>query len=312
MVKWLNKFLLNTQNREELEAISQWRDNLKNDLEAMREQINSKDTLPEIENYESVDHNKAWSVVKRRIDGPVKVDKNFTLRPLFKYAAACALLLASVVAYRLYFSEADPVTYQFVENTRVTLEDNSVISLSPNSRLIEYEKRHNRLEGHAYFDIAPDKSHPFKIDLYQGQVIVVGTEFDIITYPNYSQIYVTEGSVKYIFGDKSYVLNVGDLITVTPDGILNQRKAAIQVKSWQDKKVVFTNESMLNVLYSIAAMHHKQLVFKINNIGEKDKCKINSTYTTETLQQILSELSIILDLKYDITGDKIIIHSFKC
>jgi transmembrane sensor len=312
MSKWINKILLSKQNQEEHAALEQWRGDLQTNLDAMKEQLAISKIQEEMKDYEEVDKNKAWANISAQIE--IKQDTPVRhIAPLYKYAAVVVLLLASILVFKSFAPSAStPLLHQYAQKTSVSLRDKSIVSLSANSSLIENDARSTTLSGHAYFDITPDKDHPFKVKLHHGEIVVLGTEFDIITKSDYTQIYVTEGKVKYSFGGQERVLVVGDLVTVDTDGKITFTKANIQTKSWQNNKVKFTNESMVNVLYSIAAMHHMQLVFDLREGAQKDLCKINTAFTTETLNQILTELSTITELKYELKGDKLIVKSFKC
>lgn len=312
MSKWINKILLSKQNQEEHDALSQWHGDLKANLEAMKDQIELSRAAEGLKEYKEVDKSQAWE----NIISQVNIEESTPVRrlaPLYKYAAVAVMLIASLLVYRSFSSESiDPKIYQFTNNTDITLVDKSIVSLSAHSTLTESDLRTTVLDGHAYFDITPDKSHPFTVKLHHGEILVLGTEFDIITRPDYTQIYVTEGSVKHMLNGQEYIMKVGDLLTIDNTGKIDLKKANIQAKSWQNNKVKFTNESMVNVLYSIAAMHHMQLIFDLREGGQKDQCKINTTFTSETLSQILTELSSITELKYELKGDKIIVKSFKC
>ncbi|MBK7633160.1 MAG: FecR domain-containing protein [Saprospiraceae bacterium] len=100
-------------------------------------------------------------------------------------------------------------TYVASDKQDIHLSDGSLIKLDKNSTLKEKAFRNIYLDGRAYFDIATDKSHPFSIQLQHGKITVLGTAFNINTSAKFSQIYVTEGRVKYEYKDTEYILTAG-------------------------------------------------------------------------------------------------------
>ena len=55
------------------------------------------------------------------------------------------------------------------------------------------------LEGEAYFDVAQDESHPFVVQTHLGEVMVLGTAFNVNAYTNARVCYTTlvRGKVQF-------------------------------------------------------------------------------------------------------------------
>lgn len=89
---------------------------------------------------------------------------------------------------------------------------NSASSLTYSSRLIENGKRRVKLQGEGYFEIAKDKSHPFVVATNKQDVEVLGTHFNINSYPNEAIVATTliEGSVSVISGNLRQVIKPGE------------------------------------------------------------------------------------------------------
>src|SRR6185312_16847541 len=65
----------------------------------------------------------------------------------------------------------------------------------------------------AYFEVAKDVAHPFKVRLGKTQIDVLGTHFNVNAYSNEPAIATTllEGSVRFSTGDgKSQLLKPGE------------------------------------------------------------------------------------------------------
>lgn len=55
------------------------------------------------------------------------------------------------------------------------------------------------MEGEAYFDVAQDESHPFVVQTHLGEVMVLGTAFNVNAYTNARVCYTTlvRGKVQF-------------------------------------------------------------------------------------------------------------------
>jgi transmembrane sensor len=308
--KWISKLILRKEDTDEKQAIEQWKSEVQSNLIGMQKLLEQENALHQIKGYQEVDKHIAWKNIQQQLHQP---HNSSIITNLMKVAAVLIVLFSA-----WYILNSDSPTTEsvnkYVTNSakqEIKLSDKSTVQLDVKSTLSELNFRQVKLEGRAYFDIAKDATKPFTVALHHGEITVLGTEFDIFTSLSYTQIYVTEGKVNLRFQNKDFLLIVGDMITIDNQGINHSRNNKVEVKAWQNQKLVFKNESMANVLLSVATYHHMQLVFDSKELS-KDGCKINTSYSTETITQILQELSTIAGLKYQIEKDKIIVKSFKC
>lgn len=91
---------------------------------------------------------------------------------------------------------------QVGQRTTVHLEDGSTVILGPLStlrygKLTGTAERSVQLEGEAYFSVAPDAAHPFRVLASYATIQVVGTAFDVRAYPSDTvvQVLTTHGRV---------------------------------------------------------------------------------------------------------------------
>ena len=100
-----------------------------------------------------------------------------------------------------------PQALEFVSNRNsartVRLEDGSVVRLAPGARLTMLADREAVVEGRGYFAIAPDTAHPFHIRSSAGEVVVVGTQFDLQVNPGSLEVLVVKGIVNLSGSGKS-------------------------------------------------------------------------------------------------------------
>jgi len=122
--------------------------------------------------------------------------------------------------------------------------------------------------GEAYFEVAKDVAHPFKVRLGKTQIDVLGTHFNVNAYSNEPAIATTllEGSVRFSTGDgKSQLLKPGEQ---------TRFDQATQALTWTDSVKVS----------SVVAW--KNGIFDFNNMGLR-----------EAMQQL--ERWYDIDVKYE-------------
>ena len=149
-------------------------------------------------------------------------------RQLLKYiiplAAAIALLFALSINMLLPKEQQPPTeyyTYLTSESTgNLTMDDGTKITLNKNSRLTysnEYgkEDRSAKLTGEAFFDVERDSLKPFKIEMGNASVTVLGTTFNIKTEEKSDKITATliEGSIRFKAADQNIILKPGQQLT---------------------------------------------------------------------------------------------------
>ncbi|HWK98912.1 MAG TPA: FecR domain-containing protein [Parapedobacter sp.] len=147
---------------------------------------------------------------------------------------------------------------------QLTLPDGSNVWLNAASTL-KYPGRfddHERvveLEGEAYFSVSKitDKQHgqtvPFKV-LSAGQVVqVLGTEFNVSSYPDEPEVKTTliEGSVRVatLGGNTSVVLLPGEQSSVSTQGTLKKAKASLRKEiAWKSDVFYFEGTSFAELM----------------------------------------------------------------
>jgi len=107
------------------------------------------------------------------------------------------------------------------ETATVSLRDGTVIRLAPSSRLVLASGSSSReisFQGRAYFAVARDEAHPFRIRTPAGDVSVLGTRFDVQARENDLRLVVVEGRVALSARGEQTVVQKGELGRVL-DGV---------------------------------------------------------------------------------------------
>jgi transmembrane sensor len=159
----------------------------------------SGDAVPTLD----VDTDKAWVAVRKRINTPKPLTINRLSTSFVWKAAAVIALLVTATWFFTQQEKAIPPLSILADLTarKDTLTDGSIIELNKKSSLTyqpSKKERRVKMEGEAYFAVAPDKSKPFFIEVKNLEIQVVGTAFKV---DNFSQtnkviVVVEEGVVK--------------------------------------------------------------------------------------------------------------------
>ena len=130
------------------------------------------------------------------------------------------------------------------EFNQIELPDNSVILLNRNTTITynnSFEPREIWLDGEAFFSVT--KGSPFIIKTDQGQVTVIGTEFNVNATKNEIEVEVEDGIVelKKVGKEIKKEIKAGEkAITKTSKDLIEKGKAEFKHNKWIDElKVEF-------------------------------------------------------------------------
>ena len=133
---------------------------------------------------------------------------------MFKWAAVAAtILLVAGVGFYLVNKPSDTTFFQYkqtaaVEKKVIELPDGTKVWMSPSSTIkfpekFKGAKREITLTGEAFFEVVPDASHPFIIHSGGVTTSVIGTSFNVKSYPGQSDIQVVVVSGKVAVSDSA-------------------------------------------------------------------------------------------------------------
>lgn len=167
----------------------------------------------------------------------------------------------------------------------LTLADGTHIWLNAETRLrypVSFGEKERRvyLEGEAYFEVAKDSLHPFRVESATQVVEVLGTQFNVYAYGKEEQEYTTliEGKVAVTasLSGQQVVLLPGQQVSVLgADGTLEVEEVDIQqIIDWKNGVFVFDNQNLEVILrkvarwYDVAVFYRnsavKSIIFKGN------------------------------------------------
>lgn len=194
------------------------------------------------------------------------------------------------------------------------LNDGTVVWLNENStlrypRYFNGKKREVVLaEGEAYFDVYHDKNKPFQVRAGKTLTNVLGTSFNISSYPWRSTINVTVSSGKVAVNDQILLPNDHLSYHKSSNYFEKKRLQNRYVPSWIDRKLAFDDED----LKTIAAILERR--FNVNiSFDTKDETLEKQRFTAafeqqDQLKNILDMLAITGDFSYQIKENNVILN----
>lgn len=165
---------------------------------------------------------------------------------------------------------------------QVTLSDGTRVWLNAASTInfpvaFTGTEREVSLTGEAYFEVAENKSMPFKVKTGTTEIEVLGTHFNVNAYTDEPTVKTTllEGKVKVtgLVMNDSRTINPGEQAQINAKGQMNvvKESGAEDVIAWKNGNFNFNNADLETTLRQIARWYDVEIVFE----GTVSKKKFN-------------------------------------
>lgn len=255
------------------------------------------------------DQNSLFNKIERFRSKPIEKEKAVVkLIPNWAYAVAASIIIAFGLFYAL--NTKSHFETGFGEQLAVVLPDNSKVQLNSNSDL-EYKSRNwknNRelnLKGEAFFDV--EKGRSFKVLTNEGVVEVLGTEFNVISRPNYFEVRCQEGKVRVTskVSNNEVILLPGNAVRIV-NNKAEQWNYNINEPNWMLGESTFYNAPMSQVIIALENQ------FNINFDGSKIDLtrRFTGGFTHKDLKLALKTVMIPMDILYSVDdNNKIILNN---
>ncbi len=336
----LVRFFDGTASDEEKTTILNW---LKEDAENVKEfeRLEALWTLSSSVRQNDSETETALVSFKKRKEEAKNDRKAKTIKLIINrvYSIAAIIIVIFGITATIYMlkDDSEKPTLSYFETYipkkqrgQMTLPDGTKIWLNSDTK-IKYsssfnslEKREVFLQGEAYFEVAKNKEKPFYVYTNKLTVNVLGTTFNVKSYPNDKEVEtaLVEGSVKIInvegSSKKEYLLKPNERavfkkdkqsmtiqqlqtgsVSDEPKTLNDKKKEEIHLEtivSWRKEQLIFENETF----ESIAVKLERWFNLKITIENEKLK---NDHFTgkfinNETIYQILNIINETTPIHY--------------
>lgn len=251
-------------------------------------------------------------------------EKRFTKEdPAIKYNKNGEILVDSVTLANEIFTANKPDKEAFNQlvvpkgkRSSLTFSDGTRLYLNSGSQVV-YPVTFNKklreiyIRGEAYLEVAHYVAWPFIVKTDHLDVKVLGTEFDIKSYPEEanSSVVLVNGSVQAIVNSQKLLMKQNELLTldhVTEKTSL-EKTNVLEYISWKDGWMYCTNERIDNIASKLSRYYDVQIQF--NDEKVKDITLTGKLDLKTECQEILNVISFIAPVDYKIIDGNIILSS---
>ncbi|SJZ39906.1 FecR protein [Chitinophaga eiseniae] len=199
------------------------------------------------------------------------------------------------------------------ETYPLVLADGSKIWLNATSSIrfpaaFAGDERRIELSGEAYFEVAHDARRPFRVLVNQVTVDVLGTSFNINSYPDEATINTTllEGAVKVNSKKESIQLAPGEQSQISPGGHVKKITGVntAEIIAWKEGYFQFESTDLTTVLRQFAHWYDVEIIYE----GQLRPRKFFGMISRRSsLMNVLKMLNAN-DVNYRLEGKKLIIE----
>lgn len=313
----LVKFMLNEVNDEERLQVANWIAQ----SEQNRKYFNHFELIWQnsklIAQASSVDEDAAWQRFQNRINQTNKPAVVIPIRRRFNWQKVAAIFIVAISVLSLFLivnsRKSSPLNLaSFDRIVKDTLPDNSIVTLNKHSSL-KYEERNGEnssrqaiLKGEGFFNVSPDKTKPFIIQVDGIEVKVVGTSFNIKSLADHTEIIVESGIVSVSKNNKLVTLVKGEKLVVPHKGNMPVKEKITDklYNYYRSREFVCDNTPLWKLVEVLNE------AYGTNIIIEKKSARnlpLTTTYNNEPIDHILTLLAETFDLTVERKGDRIIL-----
>lgn len=222
------------------------------------------------------------------------------------------------------------------ERKKITLPDGTVILLNAKSTLqinknFSVKNREVTLVGEAFFDVTHDKNNPFKVITSDFNINVLGTTFNVKSYPDEptSEAVLIKGiivmesnedggnsitlkpSQKVVFYKALPALpgvkKSGPIVKrpeITINSYTKANDSTIVEMAWTQNRLEIQDQSFAELKKTLERWYNVEIIFTDTEI---EKYHFTATFKNENLVEVLRALQSAEHFTYEIKGNQIII-----
>ncbi len=221
------------------------------------------------------------------------------------------------------------ISVLYGSKSKVTLPDGSTVNLNSGSVLryparFSNESRNVTVEGEAYFDVKKDSSHPFYVRTNGVTVRVLGTKFNVKSYPDEKTVEMTlvTGKIE-LYANNREINNKNRLLTLAPneqavfkvkkgnnDSIesveYNKQLDVTPIISWKDNQLIFKDEKLISLAHKLERWYNVDIDIQDEKLRSMT---FSGVFVKETIEQSLNALKVAAPFRYKMEKNKVVISS---
>ena len=250
-----------------------------------------------ISNFELLEQplNSSLKKIKNRIFNKRKATTN---KINYKWALSIAASLAIIFGLFLLIPSTE-ISHStvFGQQKVIELPDGSLVTMNSKST-IEFDSdswqssRILNLSGEAYFKVK--KGSQFTVNTSNGNVVVLGTEFNVNSLDNFFEVICYEGKVKVEKNTKAYILTSGKVIRKFNKNKLEEYSTNKNFPDWTTGESTFVSVPLEFVIKSIEKQYNLTVIS-----DQVDITRVyTGSYTHNDLDVALASVFKTMNIKY--------------
>jgi transmembrane sensor len=265
-----------------------------------------------------VDEDAAWQRFKTRIANKGEPAIIVPFKKSFNWLRIAAIFITTIAVAALFYfvTNTGKQPIEFASNDVVlkdTLPDNSVVTLNKHSSLSYHEKsglksyRRATLKGEGFFNVKPDKSKPFFVEVDGIEVKVVGTSFNIKSLENVTEIIVESGVVSVSKNNQLITLQKGEKLTIPHNGFIPDKKqnADKLYNYYRSREFVCDNTPLWKLIEVLNEAYDTKIIIENEKVKKE---QLTTTFSNEPIEKIVSVIAETFELSVERKGNQIILR----
>ena len=186
---------------------------------------------------------------------------------------------------------------------------NAGSSLKYPVKFLRGQDRNVYITGEAFLEVAKDSLRPFIVNTEKMNVRVLGTKFNVSSYPedDNSEVVLVEGAVSLYKANVDYDPSREVLLRPGYKGSFSKKSNEISkdsvitslYTSWMKGELIFRNMSFSNIIKKLERHYNVAIVNNNTALGAK---KFNANFGEASLEKVLQELKANYGVEYTING----------
>jgi len=161
------------------------------------------------------------------------------------------------------------------------------------------------ITGEAYFEVASDKTKPFKVSKGDMQVEVLGTHFNVNAYDDEKNIKVTllEGAVRLKINEENQILKPGEQAQVSGTVNIIKDVDVEAVMAWKDGRFKFSSVDIETIMRQAARWYNMDIEYR----GKVEGTLSGGIARNVNASQLFHVLELTDKVRFEIDGRKVIV-----
>ncbi|KYG72445.1 FecR family protein [Roseivirga echinicomitans] len=245
---------------------------------------------------------EAWANLEKKISE----EKSQKVIPLYRsyWIGIAASLILAIGAFFIFKQSNVSANHSIVatslaEVQTVYLPDSSVVYLNAGSKISFsesqwQEERTLELSGEAFFEVK--KGSDFTVETRLGDVVVLGTSFNVKERNNILEVACKTGKVKVTVkpSGESQIITPGQVLATKDNGIKDVSSISlVYIDNWRTGDFDFESVMLTEVFEELERQYNVDLEFDMNDIQDRTYTGyFNNRNLTEALQLVCSPMGL--------------------